>query len=134
MSVMDPVRGFLKERGLPDDVVRAGLEGLVVEWERTAEDVSRGYARGIDDYLSDLDGRQLLEDALAVAEPDQIRAVESRVRRADARMREHVRDVEDCLWGPRVAQRQRWTPDHHWWYFSVPRAPGPRLESDLADR
>ena len=58
------VHVFLLSRGCPDDVVEMGLEGLLLEWERAVAQVESGYPLGLDDYLNDLDGRQLLEESL----------------------------------------------------------------------
>ena len=33
--------------------------------------------------------------------------------------------------GSRVADREGWTAEHNWWYFAVPREPGPLLREDL---
>ena len=58
----DAVRRFLRARGSPAHVVEEGLEGLVRGWEETVERVAAGYPLDtIEDYLNDLDGRQLLE-------------------------------------------------------------------------
>ncbi len=134
MTEIDPVRAMLHGKGAPDDVVKAGLMGLVVEWERTADQVADGYPLGLDDYLNDLDGRQLIEEALRVApEPERVVAA-ARVKQADTRIRAHVEVVPECLWGSRVAQSEEWTPQHNWWYFTVPIDPGPLLCEDLESR
>jgi len=69
MVKKDPVSEFLKERGCPAHVIRGGLMGLIDSWETTVESVERGYSLGLDDYLNDMDGRQLIEVALGSA-PD----------------------------------------------------------------
>jgi hypothetical protein len=127
----DRVRALLREKGAPDDVVKSGLMGLVAEWERTARQVEEGYPLGLDDYLNDLDGRQLLEEAMGVATEPERDAVAPRVRQADALARAHLETVHECLWGSRVAQSEEWTPQHNWWYFAVPIEPGPMLRDDL---
>ena len=73
MRADNAVHEFLLSRGCPDDVVQMGLEGLLGEWERAVAQVESGYPLGLDDYLNDLDGRQLLEESLEVA-PDLDRA------------------------------------------------------------
>src|SRR5688500_16956128 len=60
----EAVTQYLKGRGVPDDVAESGLEGLVSAWERTASQVQAGYPLGLDDYLNDVDGRQLIEEAV----------------------------------------------------------------------
>ena len=131
MNADDPVRLFLVERGCPEDLVSGGLEGLVADWERVVKQVERGYPLGLDDYLNDLDGRQLIEEALEVAPPPQRAGVLERVQEADARMRQRIRLVGECLWGSRVAASEGWTAAGNWWYFAVPLKPGPVLAADL---
>ena len=131
MTSNDPVREFLAGRGAPEDVVSSGLDGLVAEWERTVRQIESGYPLGLDDYLNDLDGRQLLEDVLEVAAEVARDTATKRLEIADARARRNVRWVDECLWGARVADREGWTRDGNWWYFAVPRSPGPLLREDL---
>jgi len=134
MSESDEVREFLDARGCPDDVVEGGVEGLLAAWEKTAQQVERGYPLGLDDYLNDLDGRQLLEDVLKEVPEARTPDVADRLHRADARMRGAVRRVDECLWGSRVAEAEGWNADDEWWYFAIPRSPGAELSADLEDR
>ncbi len=131
MNESDAIRRFLSERGCPDDVVEAGLEGLVSAWEHAVDQVASGYPLGLDDYLNDLDGRQLLDEALALAPWTANAALRQRVGEADARMRSLVVPAPGCLWGETVAEAEGWTANHEWWYFSLPRSPGPVLREDL---
>ncbi len=129
----DTVREFLRERGCPDDVIEAGLDGLVQAWERVVGEVERGYEWGLDDYLNDLDGRQLAEDTLLVAAPEDRMVGLRRLRLADDRMKAVVRPIERCLWGDGVADGEEWTPEKNWWYFNVPRRLEGELKEDLED-
>jgi hypothetical protein len=132
MDDIDPVRRLLRESGCEDHVVQAGLAGLVEAWEKAVAQVEAGYPLGLDDYLNDMDGRQILVAALDQAGgPAAEAALANRVRAADTRMRKVVRQVDECLWGDPVADAEGWTPDENWWYFSLPRAPGPELREDL---
>ena len=131
MMADDAVHEFLLSRGCPDDVVEMGLEGLLLEWERAVAQVESGYPLGLDDYLNDLDGRQLLEESLEVAPDLECAAAHVRLAAADARMRREARFTEECLWGNRIADQEGWTAEHNWWYFAVPRTPGSTLREDL---
>ena len=131
MNENDAIRRFLSERGCPDDVVEAGLEGLVSGWEHTVGQVASGYPLGLDDYLNDLDGRQLLDEALDLAPWAAGAALRQRVSEADTRMKSVVVPASECLWGAAVAEAEGWTPEHEWWYFRLPRSPGAVLREDL---
>ncbi len=132
MTADDPVREFLRARGCPDEVVAGGLAGLVGDWERAGAQVEAGYPLGLDDYLNDLDARQLIEECLAVASDAERAKASARVAAADERIRRHVRLIDECLWGSKVAALERWTRERNWWYFAVPKSPGALLRDDLA--
>ncbi len=133
MGEKDPVREFLKKRGCPEHVVRGGLRGLAESWEEVVRSVEEGYSFGLDDYLNDLDGRQLLEEALAVAPAQEKKTTRQRVRRADAKMQTLVRPAGSCLWGDETARQEGWTAKQNWWYYSVPVNPGEELLDELGD-
>jgi len=127
----DPVREFLRRSGAPYSVVAQGLRGLVENWERVVNQVVQGYNLTFDDYLNDMDGRQLLANALELA-PEEIRnAFLPRVYDADRRIRLNLVSAGGCLWGGIVAEEERWSEETHWWYFERPRNPGPRLRAEL---
>lgn len=127
----DPVRDYLRRSGAPYSVVAQGLRGLVENWERVVEQVSAGYNLGLEDYLNDMDGRQLLQNALDLA-PDEVReAFLPRVRAADERIRSALVPAGRCLWGSIVAEDEQWIEEVNWWYFQKPRQPGPRLKQEL---
>jgi hypothetical protein len=128
---MDPVREFLKRRGSAEHVVRGGLPGLVENWERVVESVKRGYNLGLDDYLNDMDGRQLLDEALKLAKADE--AYIERVRRADESMRLLVKPIARSLWGEENAKEHGWSAQQNWWYFAVPIKAGSVLADDLKE-
>lgn len=127
MTANDPVRQYLQEKGCPPGVVAGGLEGLTEQWEQIVEAVSAGRTLGLDDYLNDLDARQLLEEAMAVATPAAREAVADRVREADAAMKSVTRPAGKCLWGDEVAEEEGWTAQKNWWYFSIPLKAEPEL-------
>ena len=120
MNPMDPVRDLLRQKGCPPQVIRGGLQGLVENWEKVVDSVAQGYRFGLDDYLNDLDGRQILEEALAVAPPDRKRESQERVRRADQRMGALIMPAGKCLWGNETAEAEGWTAEKNWWYFNRP--------------
>ncbi len=131
MGEKDPVREFLKQRGCPEHVVRGGLRGLVESWEEVVRSVEEGYSLGLDDYLNDVDGRQLLDETLAVVPADVKRTCLKRVRQADAKMQTLVRSAGRCLWGDETARQEGWTAKKNWWYFSKPTRPGEELLAEI---
>jgi hypothetical protein len=126
----DPVTEYLRERGCPQHVVARGLAGLVEGWEKTVDSVASGYQLGLDEYLNDMDGRQLIEDVLSLCEPVFTTTYIERVHRADMRMQQLVKPAP-CLWGEATAAEYGWSKEANWWYFSEPTNPGDELRADL---
>jgi hypothetical protein len=116
----DPVRDYLSERGSGEHVIEGGLEGLVESWEKTVREVEEGYSLTLDDYLNDLDARQLIDDAMIVATDQQRARIDERLSRADEKMRGLTEPTKACLWGEEVAEEEGWTAKENWWYFARP--------------
>ncbi len=131
MNDQDPVRAYLQETGSAQHVIDQGLEGLVESWERLVQSVDEGYALGLDDYLNDLDVRQLLEEVLAEATDEQREEYGERIRRADEAMKSLVEPTTGCLWGDEVATEEGWTAQKNWWYFSRPIKASEELLSEI---
>lgn len=127
----DPVAAWLRDHGSGEQVVAGGLNGLLSSWERFIQLVAKGYSFTLDDYLSDLDVRDLIEGVLAVAPADDAAPARDRLATLDARLRALVVPAGGCLWGENVADEEGWTPESHWWYYTRPRHPGPDLALDL---
>jgi hypothetical protein len=124
-------REFLRARGCPEPVVSAGADGLVEEWERLVDQVEKGYPLGLDDYLNDLDGRELIAALMSAVSRALTPVQKRRLVAADERMRAAVQPLEHCLWGDRLAAANGWDAERNWWYFSRPRRPGPDLAQEL---
>lgn len=131
MIPKNTVRNFLQGRGCPEHVVRGGLKGLVENWERTVRDVAGGYPCGLDDYLNDMDTRQLIEEILEAIPASATAIISRRLNNSDSRFRSLVVPAGKCLWGEPVASRRGWKADKEWWYFCRPGTAGPELLADL---
>ncbi|MBL8862195.1 MAG: hypothetical protein JNK02_09295 [Planctomycetes bacterium] len=131
MTLHDPARRLLVERGAAEHVVKGGLEGLVTAWEQTALAAQRGYAQGLEDWRDDVDARQLIDLAWKVALPAQRKSLKPRLEAADARFWKAC-EAGACTWGATVAARESWSAATHWWYFLAPKKAGRALAQDLA--
>ena len=121
MTGSDRLREYLARVGASPKVVAGGLEVLLRGWEQTVTAVEAGYTLSFDDYLNDIDGRQLLAQALEVAAPEEAARLADRLASLDARMRAAVEPVRRCVWGHIVEEEEGWTPERNWWYFARPR-------------
>jgi hypothetical protein len=124
----------LKSRGCPPHVVAAGLAGLLDRWKDVVASIRSGYPLTLDDYLNDMDLRQLIDDALPHTTSRGHKQAIVRLYQLDEGLRPHLIPAEQCLWGAKAEAEKGWTADHNWWYFSLPRHPGPPLAADLARR
>jgi hypothetical protein len=122
----DAVRDYLEKRGCARHLCEGGLEGLVARWEAFAEEVAGGYALGLDDYLNDLDLRDILEGALGAAGPSGAKAARRRTAAADERVRQATVECAP-LWG----EAHEPADAVPWWYRRRPLHPGDELAEDL---
>ena len=76
------------------------------------------------DYLNDMDGRKILAEVLPLASEEQRTSVEARVSSADATVRAHTEETEECIWGSESAAKHGWSPHIHWWYYRRPKVHG----------
>ena len=123
MNAPDPVRAFMTERGLADEVVADGAEGLVARWEQAAREAERErYPFGMEDWLNELDVRQLLHDLQAAVPGAFNGSLAARLEEADQRLRASTEIAGECLWGATLSKRMNWRPAREWWYWRAPRA------------
>ncbi len=133
MTAIDPVRDLLRARGCGDRAVEGGLDGLLEAWGRVADELERGVTLGLDDYLNDLDVRELIHAALRITPEKERAKAMKRLAALDARVRAATQPAGRCLWGERVARSNGWTAETHWWYFVRPRRMGDELRADLGE-
>ncbi|MFN8572223.1 MAG: hypothetical protein U0132_09205 [Gemmatimonadaceae bacterium] len=124
------VRPYLEARGCADFLVSGGLSGLLSEWERVATALEQGYDGLLDEYLNDMDLRDILEDALDVAAVADDAPVRHRVAQLDARVKA-VTVSCGPIWGREVAESEAMDPALQWWYFVRPKNPGDDLRGEL---
>ena len=134
MSLAAEVMQWLRVRGCPDHVVEDGLPGLIARWERVAEECARGYRGGLDDWLDDLDARQLLfelaqEFPAGIDEP-----LDARLAAADASLGSVTYTADECVWGGESARENGWAAKVEWWYWCIPLDPGEELSQELGLR
>ena len=100
---------------------RESLAERVARWGKIVEALERGWRFDLDDWLNDMDLRQLIHDGWPLYGPDEKAAVEAMIRQADSHFLLHTVDAGKCLWGRKTARRERWSATRNWWYFRKPR-------------
>ncbi len=126
----DAVHTYLISRGCAPLVVRRGLSGLLEQWAGIVAAVESGRDASLDEWLNDMDLRDILAGALAAAGPRERRAAAMRLDDADERF-QGVTEPCACLWGDEIALTNSWRSEWQWWYFRRPTIPGPILREDL---
>ncbi len=132
MPKKDTMRAWLQARGCPPHVVKGGFSGLIKQWQQIVTGITAGYAMGLEDYLNDLDVRQLLEEALQQLPQKQAARRRSEIARIDAQLRAAVKIQPYCLYGQTLAGEKGWHASDQWWYYAIPLQPGDELAGDLA--
>lgn len=119
----DPVARYLAERGVSQTVRNTGLRGLVMQWDAIASRAEH-YDFTLDDWLNDLDLRDIIAGAISVTHEDARHDLQSILARADERFRRAT--VESPR--PLVAGADRAA---QWWYLRHPAQPGSGMRDDL---
>jgi hypothetical protein len=128
----DRIRQYLRRRGCAPSIVKGGLDGLLEHWDSLVQAVEEGYDLTFDDYLNDMDLRDILEGALEVASQDERKKAEDRLPALDERFRNLTIECAP-IWGEKVARENGHDPAEHWWYFRRPRTPAPDFEEELRE-
>jgi hypothetical protein len=126
----DAVHTYLISRGCAPLIVRRGLGGLLEQWASIVSAAERGRDMSLDEWLNDMDLRDILAGALAAASPRERRAAALRLDDADQRFRA-ITVPSGCLWGDEIAATNSWRAEWQWWYFRRPTIPGPMMREDL---
>lgn len=131
MTEHDAVRQLLADRGCPEELVRGGLPMLAEKWAAVVASVEGGYPFGLDDFLNDMDLRDAIAGALAVATPDEKAAVTSTVDALDRRL-QAASAASACLWGEDVEEDDGLDPGREWWYYLRPLQLNDDFAAELA--
>ena len=115
----------------PPDV--ADLSDLIDQWVAfTADLEGKGYSFDLDNWLNDVDVRELILEALPMFSREEMGEHALKLDKADETFLTATRDFKRCVWGHGTARKERWTPEKNWWYFRTPRRSNAQLEDELA--
>ena len=127
---LDPVAQYLATRGVSDEIRARGLRGIVAQWEAIAASAAR-YDLTLEDWLNDLDLRDIIAGAVTAAPEHERRAILDLLARADELFRTATVETKQSLWGDAVASADKHCARQQWWYFRHPAHPGETMRADL---
>lgn len=127
----DAVDRYLTERGVADHVRARGLRGMIDDWGKIAASAER-YDLTLYDWINDLDLRDIIAGALAVASPSDQHQVRTVLARADDRFRAATVECAPPLGDGAGDSAQPSDPQGAWWYRRAPAHPGATMRDDLA--
>jgi hypothetical protein len=126
----DLVAEYFVKRGVSENVQRKGLRGIIAEWEAIAHGAAH-YSLTLDDWLNDVDLRDIIAGALVVAPDHMRRDLQPVLARADDVFRAATVDAGQPLSGVFTDGADQPNPIRQWWYFRRPVNPGETMRHDL---
>ena len=127
----DRVAQYFEERGVSAGVRKKGLRGIIAEWGAIAQRAAH-YDLTLFDWMNDLDLRDIIAGALAVAPEGARNEVRDALDRADHAFRAATVPAARALAVASSAGADEFDPARHWWYFRYPAHPGDSMRADLA--
>lgn len=128
----DAVARYLAARGVSIPWRNKALRDLIAEWDGIARSAAR-YDLTVYDWLNDVDLRDIIAGALAVAPEREQRDVRDALDRADDLFRSATTETKQSVWGDAVATGDKHDQLRHWWYFRRPTHPGEEMRTDLIE-
>jgi hypothetical protein len=122
----DAVDRYLAERGVAEHLRARGLRGMIDDWARIAASAEH-YDFTLDDWINDLDLRDIIAGALTVASPGNQRRMRAVLARADERFRAATVECARPLGGAAAGESE----SDAWWYRRAPARPGATMRDDL---
>lgn len=113
----DPVRQFLRRRGVARHLLTGGIDGLISRWGDAVARLATRPAPVPEEFLNDLDLRQLIHEAMPHVLPGDRTYSADRLAQIDRQFQALTRPTSRCAWGPEVAVDAGWNASEHWWYF-----------------
>jgi hypothetical protein len=109
------------------------LRELIEQWSEFAGDLHRnGYGFDLDNWLNDVDVRELILEALPMFGREELGELAPKLEAADQTFLDGTREFKHCVWGSRTARKEKWTAQKNWWYFRTPTRSNTDLEDGLA--
>ncbi len=127
----DAVARYLAARGVAVHLRNKKISDLIAQWDGIARAAAR-YNLTLDDWLNDVDLRDIIAGALEVAPEREQRDVRDALERADDLFKTATAETKQSMWGDAAATGDKHDQLRQWWYFRRPVHPGKTMRADLA--
>ena len=115
----------------PPDV--KDLQELIDQWATFTAGLERhDYSFDLDNWLNDVDVRELILEALPMFGPEDMGEHVQKLDNADKTFMEATKPFKRCVWGGGTARKEKWSAETNWWYFRSPIRTNAQLEDELA--
>lgn len=115
-----PVREYCIQRGFAERICNEGLDYLVETWKRTVDEVLEGYRGLFDEFLNDMDGRQIISELMQLGSEEEGTRVLEPLASLDQSFFKVTQAIDVCIWGENQAAKHGYDPQQNWWYYRVP--------------
>jgi len=126
----DPVAEYFESRRVSEGVRRKGLRGLVADWAAIARSAAH-YNLTLYDWVNDLDLRDIIAGAMAVAPEGERHALRDALARADDAFRAETLVSARSPVHFSTSHVNEYDPARQWWYFRYTTHPGESMRADL---
>lgn len=99
------VSRYCEQRGFSSRVREGGFGYLLDRWTKIVGEIEAGYRGLFDEYLNDMDSRQIIDELATYASDDEWGEVEARLPSLDDRFHQVTRPIEACIWGEQNAAK-----------------------------
>lgn len=105
---------------------------MIDQWASFVAGLAEPYIFDLDNWLNDIDLRQLIQEAAPMFGVDELADAARRLDEADRDFLRATHEVDRCLWGSKTARREHWTATRNWWYFRAPVRSNSDLDEEVA--
>lgn len=116
----DSIREYLQSKQYAKHVADGGLEALLGRWEWLVNSVAHGDEWGYEDWVNEMDGRRILEEALALLPLEEQTSTKAHVAELDERLKSCLIPVSDGIIDSKEINQYGYTSERDWWYFNFP--------------
>jgi len=115
----DNIKNALKDSS--DFVIKNGLNYLIPKWKKFTNKVHENDGSIIEDYLNDLDTRNIIDKILPLLTEIEKASILQEVNFQDRQFIDRTFELKDCIWGVQNETIHGYTRQKHFYYYRAPQ-------------